>query len=69
MEETDRIGEPGDVVVQEKRRDHEQTGYMMNEECFLADEVSSIDDELDGDIVEVVEAGEDEKESGEVIRP
>ena len=42
---------------------------MMYEKRFLADGISSVDDPFYGYIVDVVEPGEDEKNSREVISP
>ena len=41
----------------------------MNDERFLADSVTSIDDVLDGNIVDVVDPGEYEENSREVVSP
>lgn len=41
----------------------------MYKECFLANSIASINDVFDGNIVDVVEPTEYEKESGDVISP
>jgi hypothetical protein len=42
---------------------------VVDEEGSLADRVHSIDEVLDWNIIEVVEPGEGQEQSGEVIRP
>lgn len=69
MEETDGIGPPWDIVIEDDGRDDEQTGYMMYEKAFLANGVSSINEVLYGEIVDIVQTCEDQKESSEMICP
>ena len=69
MQKSDRIGPPRDVRVEEEWRYDEEAGKVMNDERFLADSVTSIDDVLDGNIVDVVDPGEYEENSREVVSP
>ena len=42
---------------------------MVDEEAFLADEISPVNHVLDGHFIDVEGTGEEEEQSGEMIRP
>lgn len=69
MQKADRIGPPWDIVIEDEGRDDEEAGDMMDEKALEADALSSIDEVFYRHVVDVVEAREDQEESGEVICP
>ena len=69
VQEADRVGKPRNVVVEEDRRKDEQTCHVMDVEWLEADRVPSIEHVLRRHIVDVVEAGENQEESGEMVGP
>lgn len=69
VKKTNRIGKPWDVVVEEKWWNDEHAGDVVDKEGLLANVVPAIHDILDGHIVDVVGASEEEEESGEMIGP
>ena len=69
MQKADWIGPPGDIVIEDDGRDNEEGGNMMDEKALEADAFSSVDEIFYGDVVDVVEACEDQEESCEVISP
>jgi hypothetical protein len=69
MQKAYGVGEPGNILVEEERRNDEERSDVVNEERFLADAVSSIQDIFDGHVVNVVEARENEEEARHMISP
>ena len=69
MKKANRVGEPGNIVVEEEWWDDEETSNMMDEERLLADAISSVHDILDGYFVDIEDNCENEEDSGEVIGP
>ena len=69
MKKANRVGEPGNIVVEEEWWDDEETSNMMDEERLLADAISSVHDILDGYFIDIENDCENEEESGEVIGP
>ena len=63
MKKTNGVGKPRNIVVQEKRRDDEETGYVVDEEWFLAYWISSIHDVLNGNLIDIEDAGEYQEDS------
>ena len=69
MQEPDGVGPPRNVGVHYERRDDEETGDVVDEERFLTDGISAVDEVLDRHIVDVVAAGKYEEETREMISP
>lgn len=69
MQETNRVGPPRDVRVEEQRRNDEQAGDVMNEERLLADCIPSVDNVLDGYVIDIEEPSKHEEHSRKMISP